>query len=38
MPAIRTVGRQLKTLIWRDGIAEQVDAELDFHLEMLTRS
>jgi predicted permease len=37
MPAIRTVGRQLKSLIWRDSIAEQVDAELDFHLEMLTR-
>ncbi|MFL5494118.1 MAG: ADOP family duplicated permease [Gemmatimonadales bacterium] len=37
MPAIRTVGRQLKSLIWRDSIAEQVEAELDFHLEMLTR-
>jgi putative ABC transport system permease protein len=37
MPAIRTVGRQLKSLIWRDSIAEQVDAELEFHLEMLTR-
>jgi putative ABC transport system permease protein len=36
MPAIRTVGRQLKSLIWRDSIAEQVEAELDFHLEMLT--
>ena len=30
-------GRQLKSLLWRDSIAEQVDAELDFHLEMLTR-
>jgi putative ABC transport system permease protein len=35
MPAIRGFGRQLKSLIWRDSIADQVDAELDFHIEML---
>ena len=37
MPAIGGFGRQLKSMIWRDSIAEQVDAELDFHLEMVTR-
>ncbi|MGH7499697.1 MAG: ABC transporter permease [Gemmatimonadales bacterium] len=37
MPAIGRFGRQLKSLIWRDNVADQVDAELDFHLEMLTR-
>jgi putative ABC transport system permease protein len=31
------VGRQLKSLIWGDNIRDQVDAELDFHLEMLTQ-
>lgn len=35
MPAIRGLGRQLKSLIWRDSIADQVDAELDFHIQML---
>jgi predicted permease len=37
VPAVRGLGRQLRSLIWRDSVAEQVDAELDFHLEMLTR-
>ncbi len=30
------LGRQLTSLLWRDSVADQVDAELDFHLEMLT--
>jgi predicted permease len=30
-------GRELKSRIWGDSIGDQVDAELDFHLEMLTR-
>jgi hypothetical protein len=30
-------GRQLRSVIWRDSVADQVNAELDFHLEMLTR-
>jgi putative ABC transport system permease protein len=30
-------GRQLKSLIWGDSIGDQVDAELDFHLEMLSQ-
>jgi len=37
MPAASGLGRQLRSLIWRDSVAEQVEAELDFHLEMLTR-
>jgi predicted permease len=37
VPAVRGLGRQLRSRIWRDSVAEQVDAELDFHLEMLTR-
>ncbi len=36
MPAVGRVGRQLKSLLWRDSVAEQVDAELAFHVEMLT--
>jgi predicted permease len=31
------VGDQLKSLLWRQSIAEQVEAELDFHIEMVTR-
>ncbi|MEJ7810103.1 MAG: ABC transporter permease [Gemmatimonadaceae bacterium] len=37
MASAGRVGRHLKSLIWRETIAEQVDAELDFHIEMLTR-
>jgi predicted permease len=37
MPAVGRFGRQLRSWFWRDPIAEQVGAELDFHLEMLTR-
>ena len=37
MPAVGRFGRQLRSWLWRDPIADQVDAELDFHLEMLTR-
>ena len=37
MPAASGIGRQLRSLIWRDSVADQVEAELDFHLEMLTR-
>jgi predicted permease len=36
MPAIGRFGRQLSSLFWRDSVGDQVDAELDFHLEMLT--
>src|SRR6476660_7880330 len=36
MPAVRGLGQQLRSRIWRDSVAEQVDAELDFHLDMLT--
>ncbi len=36
MPPIARFGRQLRSLIWRDSIADQVDAELAFHVEMLT--
>jgi predicted permease len=37
VPAVRGLARQLRSRIWRDSVAEQVDAELDFHLEMVTR-
>jgi putative ABC transport system permease protein len=37
VPAVARFGRQLRSLIWRDTVAEQVDAELGFHLDMLTR-
>jgi putative ABC transport system permease protein len=37
MPAVGRSGRQLRSWLWRDPIADQVDAELDFHMEMLTR-
>ena len=37
MPAVARFGRQLRSLIWRDTVAEQVEAELGFHLDMLTR-
>nr|MBA3497402.1 ABC transporter permease [Gemmatimonadales bacterium] len=36
MPPGGRFGRQLRSLIWRDSVAEQVDAELEFHLAMLT--
>ncbi|HJR62254.1 MAG TPA: ABC transporter permease [Gemmatimonadaceae bacterium] len=31
------VGDQLKSLLWQQSIDEQVEAELDFHIEMVTR-
>lgn len=37
MPAVGRFGRQLRSWFWRDPIADKVDAELDFHIEMLTR-
>ncbi|MEP6691948.1 MAG: permease prefix domain 1-containing protein, partial [Gemmatimonadaceae bacterium] len=37
MPRLGRVGRQLKSLLWRASIAEEVDAELAFHIEALTR-
>lgn len=37
MPRLGRVGRQLTSLLWRASIAEEVDAELDFHVEALTR-
>lgn len=37
MSGLERVGRQLKSIIWRDSVAEQVDSELEFHVEMLTR-
>ncbi|HET9040589.1 MAG TPA: ABC transporter permease, partial [Gemmatimonadales bacterium] len=37
MPAVGRFGRQLRSWFWRSSVADEVDAELDFHLEMLTR-
>jgi putative ABC transport system permease protein len=37
MPAVGRFGRQLRSWFWRAPVADEVDAELDFHLEMLTR-
>src|SRR5215210_6099372 len=37
MPAVGRFGRQLTSWFWRAPVADEVDAELDFHLEMLTR-
>ncbi|HZI15427.1 MAG TPA: ABC transporter permease, partial [Myxococcus sp.] len=33
----RSIREQLRGLIWRAPVAEEVDAELQFHLEMVTR-
>ena len=37
MPAVGRFGRQLRSWFWRAPVADEVDAELDFHLEMLSR-
>ena len=37
MPAVGRFGRQLRSWFWRAPVADEVDAELDFHLDMLTR-
>jgi len=37
MPGKKKPKRQLRSLIWRTRIDEQVNEELDFHVEMLTR-
>jgi putative ABC transport system permease protein len=37
MPAVGRFGGQLRSWFWRAPVADEVDAELDFHLEMLTR-
>lgn len=34
---MRRARRQLRSLIWRTPVAEEVDADLDFHLEMSAR-
>ena len=37
MPRPGVFGRQLRSLIWKATVAEEVDAELAFHVEMRTR-
>lgn len=37
MPRPGTVGRQLRSLLWKASVADEVDAELAFHVEMRTR-
>ena len=37
MPRPGTFGRQLRSLIWKASVADEVDAELAFHVEMRTR-
>lgn len=37
MPGVNRLGRQLRSLIWRTPVAEEVDADLGFHLEMRMR-
>jgi len=37
MPRQGTFGRQLRSLIWKASVADEVDAELSFHVEMRTR-
>src|SRR5262249_55696452 len=37
VPTMGRVGRQLRSHFWRASVAEEVDAELDFHVEMVTR-
>jgi len=36
-PKAGSFGRQLTSLLWRAPVDEEVDAELDFHVEMLAR-
>ena len=37
MPRPGTFGRQLRSLLWKASVADEVDAELAFHVEMRTR-
>jgi predicted permease len=37
MPRQGAFGRQLRSLIWKASVADEVDAELAFHVEMRTR-
>ena len=37
MPRPAAFGRQLRSLLWKASVAEEVDAELAFHVEMRTR-
>jgi len=37
MPRLGTFGRQLRSFIWKASVADEVDAELAFHVEMRTR-
>jgi len=37
VPTVGRFGRQLKSLIWKAKVEDEVDAELAFHLEMRTR-
>jgi putative ABC transport system permease protein len=37
MPRQGTFGRQLRSLLWKASVADEVDAELAFHVEMRTR-
>jgi len=37
MPRPGTFGRQLRSLLWKASVADEVDAELTFHVEMRTR-
>src|SRR5689334_21751848 len=37
VPRPGTFGRQLRSLIWKASVADEVDAELAFHVEMRTR-
>ena len=31
------IGQQLRSLLWKASVAEEVDAELQFHIEMRVR-
>lgn len=37
MPRPGAFGRQLRSLLWKASVADEVDAELAFHVEMRTR-
>jgi len=37
MPRPGTFGRQLRSLLWKASVSDEVDAELAFHVEMRTR-
>ena len=37
MPRQGAFGRQLRSLIWKASVSDEVDAELAFHVEMRTR-